>query len=75
MDIPSANLRQQKLLQQLQLLEHKQKQKRQHQVKTMTELGPILWRYFQQQITLCWFLSILIGCSKISTNNSALKWV
>ena len=42
MDIPSANLRQQKLLQQLQLLEHKQKQKRQHQVKTMTELGPIL---------------------------------
>jgi hypothetical protein len=37
MDIPSANLRQQKLLQQLQILEQKQKQKRQHQVPISPE--------------------------------------
>ena len=35
--------------------------------------GPILWRYFQCKITLCLFLSILIDCSKISTNMIVLQ--
>jgi len=39
MDLPSANLRQQKLLHQLQLLEQKQKQKRQHQVQMKKKLS------------------------------------
>ena len=31
------------------------------------------WPIFLKKIMLCPFLSILIGCSKISTNKSAIK--
>ena len=37
------------------------------------ESSPNPIRYFQHKITLRWFLSILIGCSKTSTNKIALK--